>query len=32
MDIKRAKGLLDKTGHCYFKRLQGKQKNQDTLV
>jgi hypothetical protein len=31
-NIERAKGLLDKDGHCYFKRLSGKLKNQDTVV
>lgn len=31
-DVKRARGLLEKNRHCYFMRLQGKQKNQDTLV
>ena len=28
----RAKGLLDKDGHVYFKRMFGKLKNQDTVV
>ena len=31
-NIKRAKGLLDRDGHCYFKRLFGRLKNQDTVV
>ena len=31
-DVQRARGLLDKGGHCYFKRLSGTLKNQDTLV
>jgi hypothetical protein len=31
-DIKRARGLLDKNGHCYFMRLQGRHKNQDTWL
>ena len=31
-DVARAKGLLDKDGHCYFRHLSGTLKNQDTLV
>ncbi|HEX3904915.1 MAG TPA: hypothetical protein VH853_18925 [Polyangia bacterium] len=31
-DVKRAQGLLDKDGHCYFKRLTGTLENRDTLI
>jgi hypothetical protein len=31
-DVGRAKGLLDKSSHCYLKRLSGTLKNQDTVV
>lgn len=31
-DIKRAKGLLEKDAHCYFKRLSGTHKNQDIVL
>jgi hypothetical protein len=31
-DVGRAKGLLDKSAHCYLKRLAGTLKNQDTVL